>query len=72
MNNIETFKAIIMANLADGEYFRRRELAWHCRCWVASPDLTKAISELEVEGKIAERMHRDPANCDTYIEYYAI
>lgn len=71
MNTIETFKATIMAQLADGNEYRRRELAWHCGCWVASPDLTEALSELVEENKIAHGYHFDPANCDNY-DYYFI
>lgn len=69
---ISKYKLTIMAVLNRGISVRRRELAWHCGCWVASPDLTKAIAELEAEGKIADRLHSDPAHCDTHIEYYAI
>lgn len=72
MTNVEIFKATIMAQLADGLGYRRRELAYACGCWVASPDLTHAIAELKAEGKITDKLHRDQANCDSYIEYYAI
>lgn len=67
---VEKYKEIIMGVLKVTPT-RRRELAHYCGCWVASPDLTKALHELKTESKIAERMHNDHANCDSYIEYYA-
>lgn len=69
---IEEYKATILSALSSGVAFRRRELAWYCRCWVASSELSKALAELEAIGRIGERIYSDPANMNTYIEYYLL
>lgn len=69
---IEEYKTTILSVLSRGIAVRRRELAWHCGCWVANSELGKALAELEAMGRIGERTHSDPANMNTYIEYYLL
>lgn len=69
---VQEYKKTILAVLNRGICVRRRELAYHCGCWVASPDLTEAIHELLDEGQIFRGVHCDPAGCDTYDYYFTV
>lgn len=66
---IHKYKKIIMIALACGHYLNRHELSYYCNCWMLHPDLTRALFELEVEGRIDTRFHNDPANRDSCTEY---